>query len=1027
MPFFLTFFIYVALFILSDLLRPKPDLENAKPAGLGDFDFPTATEGRVVPLIWGTVQMQGPNVIWYGDLRQVPIKHRVKTGMFSSINQVVGFLYYVGIQFGLCRGEIDEIRGVWIGDDRVFTGSAVDGDVIAIDEPDLFGGNDLGQGGVVGNLRVFAGSQTQAVSEYLASVRATTVSIVAGGTGYHVGSILTVVGGTFQTSCRLRVTGVASGAVSAVEIERAGLYSVIPSNPVSVTGGGGTGATFNLTFGNGIQVVSGQTPAYRGTCFALWEGGYVGNSTNIKPWKFEGRRICTGPATGPNEAVNSGNDCNPVNTLYELMTNTDWGLGYLTGDVNSSNFAAAGLILATEGNGFSMLLDRSMEAVDLIKLVEQQIDGVVFLNLSTGKWEINLARGGYDVDDLKEITPSNVVEIKSFARGAWEDTTNQVRVQFNDRADEYKTTFALAQDMANVRLQDGVNVSAEEQYPGVKDRTLANQLAWRDLRTLTYPLAKAQIVVDRTFYTVQPAEVVALTDPDLGFTKLPMRVSRIDLGELEDNRITLDLVQDIFEFQVGAFADPVSTSWTPPADDLQPFPVSEQTAFEAPRGFVMRELGVPEDRIWAGARRVGPEVSFKIYERHAAGTPSGPYAEAGEVFGLLLIGELDANLAAGTALPTTSIVMTPVPDLQTDLEAAFTDGATVLDIGTNLVNLIMVGDELMLPTSAQTSGSNVQMNGVYRGVLDTVQASHDAGTKVWLLFVSGGLTDSNFVPGDNVDVKLLPHSASDLMDPADATAISLQMQDRVRRPYAPSAVSLDGNLFDTSTSLEGTGTVPEDFGILATLNRRDYRTTNEIASLEDDAADITPDFPAANTTTLELDVRDDPNGADTFLFDVSGVGPDLTVLRIDILKETNGILPTRLRFATRSLHLDGGVSYESWQDLVWDFNVTTALTGQFNFAALNNGNVSNVYTAPTSGTYAFTLSTAFTVGNVEYRVNGGSWTPLIVAGATSGSILAVVASDTIEVRHLSTDTNAKKFLSMNAAGAGQDGYAVLFT
>jgi hypothetical protein len=58
MGFWVTLILYAALFVLSELLRPKPDLENAKPAGLGDFQFPTASEDRYVPIIWGTIQQR---------------------------------------------------------------------------------------------------------------------------------------------------------------------------------------------------------------------------------------------------------------------------------------------------------------------------------------------------------------------------------------------------------------------------------------------------------------------------------------------------------------------------------------------------------------------------------------------------------------------------------------------------------------------------------------------------------------------------------------------------------------------------------------------------------------------------------------------------------------------------------------------------------------------------------------------------------------------------------------------------------
>ena len=44
------------------------------PASLEDFNFPTAEPGRPVPVIYGTVLMRAPNVVWYGDLSNQPVK-----------------------------------------------------------------------------------------------------------------------------------------------------------------------------------------------------------------------------------------------------------------------------------------------------------------------------------------------------------------------------------------------------------------------------------------------------------------------------------------------------------------------------------------------------------------------------------------------------------------------------------------------------------------------------------------------------------------------------------------------------------------------------------------------------------------------------------------------------------------------------------------------------------------------------------------------------------------------------------------
>ena len=80
---------------------------------------------------------------------------------------------------------------------------------------------------------------------------AVSAAIVAAGTGYAVGNTLTVAGGLGQLDTELTVTTInGSGGITGISISNAGQYTEIPTNPVSVTGGAGSAATFNLVFDN---------------------------------------------------------------------------------------------------------------------------------------------------------------------------------------------------------------------------------------------------------------------------------------------------------------------------------------------------------------------------------------------------------------------------------------------------------------------------------------------------------------------------------------------------------------------------------------------------------------------------------------------------------------------------------------------------------------------------------------------------------------------------------------------------------
>lgn len=76
-------------------------------------------------------------------------------------------------------------------------------------------------------------------------------SVAAAGSGYSVGDIITLTGGTFTIAAQLEVLTLSGSGVATVRIYNAGVYTVDPSDPVaqgSVSPLGGSSATFNCTF-----------------------------------------------------------------------------------------------------------------------------------------------------------------------------------------------------------------------------------------------------------------------------------------------------------------------------------------------------------------------------------------------------------------------------------------------------------------------------------------------------------------------------------------------------------------------------------------------------------------------------------------------------------------------------------------------------------------------------------------------------------------------------------------------------------
>lgn len=946
------------LIVLSELLRPKPKFENARPAGLGDFRFPTAVEGRPVPLLWGTVKIDGPNIVWWGDLTQVPIKQKFKTGLWSSKTVTTGFKYSAGLQFAFCRGPVTKLTRVWVGETEVFSGSlSSEGATANISKLDLYGADDLGNGGIEGTLRLHLGSETQGRNAYLQGV---------------------------------------------------------------------LGAT-NL-------------PAYRGTCYAVWEHGYLGNSTSIKPFAFELARL-PNPLAIPSghHVVNAGLDLNPITALYELLTDTDWGFGFPTSFVDAVNFRAAAETLFTEGNGLSLIWDTARDAVELKRELERQINGICYFDMTDGVFRVQLTRADYNIDDVPQLLSGaggNVLEISDFSRGTWDETTNQILVQFYSRASSYAETFARAADLANQRIQDGRIVVSTSQFPGVKDPALASSIATRGLRGLSTPLAKANLIVDRSLWELHVGQVVAWTDAEKGFEKMAFRVLQIDYGSLLNGQIALNLIQDVFGFTAGIFGEPQETLWQGPSQAVAPFPANEQLAIEAPWALVRRDPTTPGvmDRLFAAGRaQTGAEITFQVFERNAAGSPSGTFNLNGEVAGFMLVGALRAGLGAGTANPAATIGLDPSPDSVARLLAAFPATTPAQDdIGQNLLNLLMVDGEFLAVSHVLDQTTYVDLKDVYRGFLDSAPAAHSAGAKVYLIFVGAGLGDSPIAPGNNVEVKLRPRSRTDQVAEVAATTISLQMKNRCRRPYPPVSLGLNAAGWPATVNfddLRGGGSTPDDRGIVASYLRRDYWTYDEVKGLLTDAGTLDTSFPHVNATCYKIRVTKDPAGSPVVLFTtaLNDGSASIFLSRTKILRYTSGARPLHLRVEVTAHHTFESVEYDALQVLSWDFDTSAStLDDDTNMGVLPVNTGGAVYTAPTSGTYTFTLGTVLATGNVEYRKNGGAWTVVIAAGATSGTVLAVVAADTLEVRHTQAGSaGLETFLGVDAPASSVDAYAIL--
>ncbi|AIR80131.1 TPA: phage tail protein [Campylobacter fetus subsp. venerealis] len=94
----------VVAFAAAFFLMPTAKMQDAKAAGFDDFTYPTNSNSRLIPEIFGTVECHG-NIIYAGQLSSYAIEKKAGKGK----SQTVGYAYYMGLAYALCTSW-DELK-----------------------------------------------------------------------------------------------------------------------------------------------------------------------------------------------------------------------------------------------------------------------------------------------------------------------------------------------------------------------------------------------------------------------------------------------------------------------------------------------------------------------------------------------------------------------------------------------------------------------------------------------------------------------------------------------------------------------------------------------------------------------------------------------------------------------------------------------------------------------------------------------------------------------------------------------------
>lgn len=606
--------------------------------------------------------------------------------------------------------------------------------------------------------------------------------------------------------------------------------------------GGGMKGTFTYYGGSFTQPrnsylsakVDPDIPGYGGLIHLVFEQVYIGTSAQLRQMSFELSRYPNGLGL-PAGDHKIGDDLNPMECLYQILT-SDWGgMDVDASVIDVASFKTAATALANEGNGMSLAVSSANSGKDVVEEVLRQIDGVLYQDPQTGNIVASLIRYDYDPLNLDEYGESDIVSVRNFSRTSWEETVNEARVTFTNRANKYEKGVSKVMDMANINAQGRrrpINVS----FPGCTTAQLAVDLATRELTQLSVPIYKATLELNRGAAQLRPGDPFKMSWPDYGVVSIIMRVQRFNLGELLDGRVVVEAVQDKFATNLTVFAPPDNTLHTP--IDTSAVDITSALATEAPYWLLQRQEFVVQP---------DPDGCYPLLLARQPNDVQQAYSATIDEFlvvdevGFTNTAVLQAAIADsdGFASGSISSIVISQPSPGSDWLAA----ATATQVKEEGRNLFFLGQELMAFQTLVDNGDGTWTLGtVRRALLDTKPLAHSAGDTLFFVSIDG-LSTGQFSDTAQFTAALQSHTSSDLTPLGSAPTVSHTPSQRYERPLPPDYVRFNSS----RTPAEATSAGPH------TIDWRPRSRLTGDLQFEDDAADTEE---AGVTYTLRFYLND---------------------------------------------------------------------------------------------------------------------------------------------------------------------------
>lgn len=230
---------------------------------------------------------------------------------------------------------------------------------------------------------------------------------------------------------------------------------------------------------------------------------------------------------------------NPASVIYDLLTNTQYGLGISTNKINIGSFESASIAFNTLRYGISLTLDTAAALREIINDICNVVGAIVRVDLD-GLIELKQIDLSDPKDPIITITDDDVDV--TISRKFHLETINEIRGTFTDpNGLNFKPGIISAQNEANI-LNTGSRRSMDLNLQMITNKDVAKRIITEHLKERSYPNIYGTIKAKRGLYNILPGDVLHYVSSQYGLD-IPIRIISKTFPATDSNIVSLEFVE----------------------------------------------------------------------------------------------------------------------------------------------------------------------------------------------------------------------------------------------------------------------------------------------------------------------------------------------------------------------------------------------------------------------------------------------------------------------------------------------------